>query len=318
MTPLTTSPNISKSSWVKETMNGIINVYKEQGFTSHDVVAKLRGILHFKKIGHTGTLDPDAVGVLPVCVGKGTKVCDLLTDKDKTYAAVVKLGVTTDTLDMTGMIQTENPVSVTEEQIRQVLSHFQGEISQIPPMYSAIKINGKKLYELARQGKEIERKPRTVVIHKLSLEELCLEKDEFAIEVTCSKGTYIRSLCHDIGQELGCGAAMKSLVRTRVGNFRLEDALTLEQIEKRKENPETFLRPVDSLFDSYPACFVSPYAMKFLQNGNIVSAKFCESEGGHTPADGEMIRMYSDSGEFFAIYRFEKKDNQYRIVKMFH
>ena len=197
-------------------MNGIINVKKEKGFTSHDVVAKLRGILHFKKIGHTGTLDPDATGVLPVCIGKATKVVDLLTEKDKTYIAGVKLGVKTDTLDMTGTVLETRPVTCTGEDLEQCLKSFEGDIEQVPPMYSAIKIQGKRLYEMARQGKTVERKPRKVTIYSLKLLQADLEKNWFEIEVHCSKGTYIRSLCDDIGEKLGCLAAMNSLVRTQV------------------------------------------------------------------------------------------------------
>ena len=287
-------------------MNGIIIVNKEKGFTSHDVVAKLRGILHFKKIGHTGTLDPDATGVLPVCVGKATKVCDLLTEKDKTYVAVVKLGVTTDTLDLTGEVQSTSPVSVTEEQLGTVLEEFSGEIEQIPPMY------------FARQGKEVERRARKVVIHELVLKETALQRDEFTIEVTCSKGTYIRSLCHDIGQRLGCGAAMKSLVRTRVGRYSLSDAMTLAEIEEKvKASPsggEDLLMPVDSAFSQYGSCHVSEKGMKFLQNGNMVSSRYCQ----YVPLDGETVRMYGSDGEFYAIYRYEKKEAMYHIIKMFH
>ena len=299
-------------------MNGIIIVNKEPGFTSHDVVAKLRGILHFKKIGHTGTLDPDAEGVLPVCVGKATKVCDLLTDRDKTYTAVVKLGVTTDTLDMTGEILSRAAVSVTEDALRAVLREFTGELEQVPPMYSAIKVNGKRLYELARQGKEVERQARRVVIHRLILTESDLPEDEFTIEITCSKGTYIRALCRDIGERLGCGAAMKHLVRTRVGDFCLPDALTLTEIEERaKASPsggEELLMPVDSVFSMYGSCHVSEKAMRFLQNGNKVAARLCRYE----PSDGEMVRMYGADGEFYALYRYEGKDKMYHVVKMFH
>lgn len=297
-------------------MNGIINVYKERGFTSHDVVAKLRGILHMKKIGHTGTLDPDAVGVLPVCVGKATKVCDFLADRDKTYIATVKLGVVTDTLDMSGTIVEEKTVQVTEEQILSVLSGFIGTISQIPPMYSAIKINGKKLYELARKGQEVERKPRQVTIYELLPMEMNIEKDEFTIQVTCSKGTYIRSLCQDIGERLGCGAAMKSLVRTRVGQFTLEKAKMLSEIEQfcLKNQPEKLLLPIDSVFEQYAACRVEEGAEKYLQNGNPVAPHFCN----YKAADGENVRMYSNGDEFYAIYRYDEKDAMYRVVKMFH
>ena len=181
-------------------MNGIINVYKERGFTSHDVVAKLRGILHMKKIGHTGTLDPDATGVLPVCLGKATKVCGLLTDKDKTYRAVVKLGVMTNTEDMTGEILAKHPVLVTKEQIERAVSKFVGEIEQVPPMYSAIKINGKKLYEYARAGEKVEIEPRKIEIYKIDLNKY--DKNIISFVVSCSKGTYIRSLCEDIAGKL--------------------------------------------------------------------------------------------------------------------
>lgn len=319
-------------------MNGILIVNKEQGFTSHDVVAKLRGILHFKKIGHTGTLDPDATGVLPVCVGKATKVCDIVTEKDKTYVAVVKLGVTTDTLDLTGQVLSAASVSVTEEQVGMVLEEFTGEIEQIPPMYSAIKVNGKKLYELARQGKEVERRARKVVIHELTLRETALQRDEFTIEVTCSKGTYIRSLCHDIGERLGCGAAMKSLIRTRVGRYGLSDAMTLAEIEERvKDSPnggEDLLTPVDSVFLQYAACHISERGMKFLRNGNMVSSRLCQyvpqagdtedglgagtGDNDHAASDGEIVRMYGTDGEFYAIYRYEKKDAMYHVIKLFH
>lgn len=311
-------------------MNGIIIVNKEQGFTSHDVVAKLRGILRFKKIGHTGTLDPDATGVLPVCVGKATKICDLLTDKDKTYVAVVKLGVTTDTQDMMGQILSTADVSVTEEQLGMVLKEFIGQIDQIPPMYSAIKVNGKKLYELARQGKEVERRARKVTVYGLHLQETDLPAGEFTIEVTCSKGTYIRSLCHDIGQRLGCGAAMKSLVRTRAGDFCLADALTLSEIEEKVKQSavggEDLLMPVDAVFSGYGCCYVAEKAMKFLQNGNRVASWLCQ----YTPpgasvaecpcdvADGETVRMYGSDGGFYALYRYEKEDNMFHIVKMFY
>ena len=298
-------------------MNGIIIIKKEKGYTSHDVVAKLRGILHTKKIGHTGTLDPDAVGVLPVCIGKATKVCDLLTDKEKTYLAEVKLGITTDTLDMTGKTLTEKKVTVTPEEIERCLSSFRGEIQQIPPMYSAIKVNGKKLYELARQGKEIKRKPRKVTIYELLLRDMALANNEFTIEVTCSKGTYIRSLCQDIGEKLGCGAAMKSLVRTRVGRFTLEKARTLGEMEALAKDGEveTVLIPIDQVFDMYRRCDVQEPAMKFLRNGNLVKPEFCRLKDIE---DGEQVRIYGTEGEFYAIYRYEATDNMLHIVKMFH
>ena len=197
--------------------DGMINVCKEKGFTSHDVVAKLRGILHQKKIGHTGTLDPDATGVLPVCLGKGTKLCDMITDRDKTYRAVMMLGRTTDTQDISGQILTEKAVNVDEREVRDAAVSFVGDYMQIPPMYSAIKVDGKKLYELARAGQEVERKARHVVINALNITEIQLPY--VTMEVSCSKGTYIRTLCQDIGEKLGCGACMTELVRLKVGAF---------------------------------------------------------------------------------------------------
>lgn len=300
-------------------MNGIIIVNKEKGFTSHDVVAKLRGILHTKKIGHTGTLDPDATGVLPVCIGKATKVCDLLTEKEKTYEAVIRFGLTTDTLDMTGTVLEEKPVHFTKDQLVETLAAFTGEIDQIPPMYSAIKVNGKKLYELARKGQVVERKPRKVTIYELELLSENLSENECTIRVRCSKGTYIRSLCQDIGEALGCGAAMKALVRTEVGRFQIGQALTLSQIEDacRCQNPESLLLTVDSVFDQYRSCQVSEKAMRFLKNGNLVDASFCDT-GEKGPEDGEYFRMYGFDGDFYAIYHYEKKDGMFHIVKMFH
>lgn len=298
-------------------MNGILNVYKESGFTSHDVVAKLRGILHTKKIGHTGTLDPDATGVLPVCVGKATKVCSLLTDQDKTYQAVVRLGVTTDTQDMTGSITQTHPVDVTEEQIQKTVAGFMGEMEQIPPMYSAVKVGGKRLYELARQGKEIERKPRKITIHELDLTAIELSKQEIAMEVTCSKGTYIRTLCHDIGEKLGCGAAMKSLVRTRVGDFELQEARTLFEIEEavQAKSVDKLFWSIDSLFLDIQRCVVQSSALPLLQNGNAVSPGLCSYR---TPKRDEKVRMYDENGDFYAIYCFRSSDHKYHVVKMFH
>lgn len=298
-------------------MNGIINVYKEKGYTSHDVVAKLRGILQMRKIGHTGTLDPEATGVLPVCVGKATKVCDLLTNKDKTYIAQVQLGITTDTYDMTGEILTEQKAEISEEQIRTVISSFRGEINQIPPMYSAIKVNGKRLYELARQGKEVERKERKVTIYHLEITNTDYEKQQFTMEVQCSKGTYIRSLCHDIGQALGYGATMKSLIRTHVGDFDLEHAYTLEEIESyvKAGKKDSLLLPIDAVFERYPRCEVTSEGMRYLKNGNVLRSEFCFCQG---VKNQEYVRMYGTDGEFYAIYRFNRKRQQYQVVKMFH
>ena len=212
-------------------MDGVIVIRKEKGFTSHDVVAKLRGILHMKKIGHTGTLDPDAEGVLPVALGKATRLVDMITDKEKTYEAVMRLGVVTDTQDMSGIVLSQTTeLSVTEEELCTVVSSFVGDYMQVPPMYSALKVNGKKLYELAREGKTVERKPRPVHFYEIEILDISFPLVRF--RVTCSKGTYIRTLCHDIGEKLGCGAAMESLLRTKVGRFTLDDAITLAQTEE--------------------------------------------------------------------------------------
>ncbi len=211
--------------------NGILNIYKEKGYTSHDVVAKLRGIVKQKKIGHTGTLDPDAEGVLPVCLGKATRLCDMLTDQSKTYEAVLLLGKTTDTQDITGQILEERETGhLTEEEVCACIAGFTGEYAQLPPMYSALKVNGRKLYELARQGIEVERKKRSVTIHEILIQEVSLPR--VRMRVRCSKGTYIRTLCHDIGRELGCGGCMAALLRTQVGCFELKDSMKLREVEE--------------------------------------------------------------------------------------
>ena len=244
-------------------IHGVINIYKERGFTSHDVVGKLRGILRQKKIGHTGTLDPDAEGVLPVCLGKATKLCDLLTDKEKTYRAVLLLGKTTDTQDVSGTVLSEAPVTAEEAKVREAILSFVGDYDQIPPMYSALKVNGQKLCDLARAGKEVERKPRRVTIREIRIEKIDLPR--VTMEVTCSKGTYIRTLCQDIGENLGCGGCMESLLRTRVERFSLEDAIKLGEVEAIKavsehgpstsgdgaETPSTLPQAIDNIARRY-------------------------------------------------------------------
>ena len=295
-------------------LHGILNVYKEKGYTSHDVVAKLRGIVGQKKIGHTGTLDPDAEGVLPVCLGKATKVCDLLTDKDKTYRAVLLLGKTTDTQDLTGEVLNESDTCfLNEKEVETAIQGFVGEYRQIPPMYSALKVNGKKLYELAREGKVIERKARTVYIREIRI--LSIELPRVTMEVTCSKGTYIRTLCQDIGEKLGVGGCMKSLLRTQVGRFTLEDSKTLQNIQELKENGslEQILIPVDSLFEDYRRVQVDKKQEPLLYNGNM----FYMEGQKDVPYDEEMVRVYDCDGKFVAIYRYNAENNQYKIVKMF-
>ena len=249
-------------------MNGIINIYKEQGFTSFDVVAKLRGICHQKKIGHTGTLDPDATGVLPVCLGNATKLCDLLMDKDKEYEAVLLLGVTTDTQDTSGTVIKEREVNVSEADVISCIQKYIGEIEQIPPMYSALKVNGKKLYELARAAVEVERKPRKITI--MNIEVVNIELPRVTMKVTCSKGTYIRTLCNDIGESLGCGGTMEKLTRTRVGIFTLQNACKLSELQMLadEEKVESRLISVDALFMMDDKLRVKPESDKYLYNGN--------------------------------------------------
>lgn len=296
-------------------INGIIIVNKETGFTSHDVVAKLRGICGQKKIGHTGTLDPAATGVLPVCLGSGTKLCDMLTDRDKEYVAELLLGAETDTQDTTGSVLRKSPVTVTEEEVSRACLSFLGDYDQIPPMYSALKVDGKKLYELARAGKEVERKARRVRI--LELEILEMRLPVVKLRVVCSKGTYIRTLCSDIGQKLGCGGAMQSLQRTKAGRFRLEDALTLGDLQQLKDSGELerVVQPVDSLFEETPALHVTAEAARLLENGNaLLPVQFAETV---TPEPERWVRVYRPDGRFAGIYAYEEQKRWYRPVKMF-
>ena len=257
-------------------MDGVIVIRKEKGFTSHDVVAKLRGILHMKKIGHTGTLDPDAEGVLPVALGKATRLVDMITDKEKTYEAVMRLGVVTETQDMSGTVLSQvSELNITEEELRTVIASFVGDYMQVPPMYSALKVNGKKLYELARQGIVIERKPCPVTLSSIIIKKIDLPYVTF--EVTCSKGTYIRSLCRDIGEKAGCGGCMAGLVRTRVSSFKIEDGFTLSEVEAMRD-ADTLLEhivPVDEVFLHLPAFFVKKEGEKLLYNGNPISLSLC-------------------------------------------
>lgn len=299
-------------------INGIINIYKEAGFTSHDVVAKLRGIVKQKKIGHTGTLDPDAVGVLPVCFGNATKLCDMMTDKSKEYRACMRLGVITDTQDMSGKVLEERTVEyVTKEQVEEVINSFVGGYEQIPPMYSALKVNGKKLYELAREGKEIERKPRHVDIPYINIEEISLPEVRFT--VGCSKGTYIRSLCFDIGEKLGCGAAMSALERTRVGSFNIADAHKLGEIEQMMHNGTIFdyvLEP-DKVFDEYKKVYVKKEFEKVLLNGNKLYFEQLDLKEKCWFDNEEKVSVYTHDGQFKAVYAFFKAERGFKPFKMF-
>lgn len=300
--------------------NGIMNVYKEAGYTSHDVVARLRGICKMKKIGHTGTLDPEAVGVLPVCFGSGTKLCDMLTGWDKEYIAVLHLGVVTDTQDLTGQVlrkcEPKQIERLDEESVRAAVYAFLGEYDQIPPMYSALKVNGKKLYELAREGKEIERKARKVQIKGLEILES--ELPRMKIRVVCSKGTYIRTLCHDIGESLGCGGAMESLIRSRVGIFGIQDALTLGQIERlASQNAiESVIIKPDAVFAEDQAVVVTQEGCRLVENGNMLPLALLE-KGTEAVVSGGQLRVYDRAGKFYGIYRHDIKSDVIKPVKMF-
>lgn len=297
-------------------IHGVINIHKEKGFTSHDVVAKLRGIIGQKKIGHTGTLDPDATGVLPVCLGKATKLCDMLTDKNKTYRTIMLLGKTTDTQDISGEILSETSTTeLTEEEVLACIESFVGDYHQIPPMYSALKVNGKKLYELAREGIEIERKARSVTIYEIRVISMKLPYVE--MEVSCSKGTYIRTLCHDIGQKLGYGACLKELIRTKVSRFKLTESYTLDQVRSIKDagKLDAILVSIDSMFEEYEAVSLQEEYSSLVYNGNpfmpkhIVEQKWWE--------DQTMVRVYDHKGRFLAVYKYEKDKGSFRIQKMF-
>ena len=328
--------------------SGMIIIHKETGYTSSDVVAKLRGILHMRKIGHTGTLDPGATGVLPVCLGSATKLCELIADRDKEYVAVCQLGVTTDTEDMSGEVLTQisreevlariaaaalssakdgggeaaipsgvqEGGSSVEAFVRKTVSSFEGSYDQVPPMYSAIWVDGKRLYDLARKGITVERTPRRVTIHELELLEIRQEDPvTLTLRVRCSKGTYIRSLCRDIGEALGCGGAMASLVRTRVGQFRIEDALTLDEVSavmhSEPEKITQYIQPVDSFFPEALSVTVPDDLLKYLENGNPLTAK----ELGLPEETRGQLRMYDAAGRFYALY--EMKDGRAKPVKMF-
>ena len=294
--------------------DGIINIYKEKGFTSHDVVAKLRGILRMKKIGHTGTLDPDAEGVLPVCVGKATKLCELLLEKSKTYQATFILGLTTDTQDISGNVLKESDVNVTREDIEKAIMSFVGGYDQIPPMYSALKVNGKKLYELAREGKEVERKPRRVDLDNIDILDISDDLKHIMIKVDCSKGTYIRTLCHDIGEKLGCGACMESLLRTKVDKYAIDNALRLNEVEDlvKEDKLGQHIVAIEDILKGYPKVNVVENADKLLYNGNKLNFKSVVPRNVK-----ESVRVYDSKDNFVALYEYDNKYNEYKPIKMF-
>ena len=273
-------------------MNGIVIVDKPQDWTSQDVTARLRRVFNTRRIGHGGTLDPMATGVLPVFVGRATRGVEFFEHAEKTYETILRLGLTTDTEDVTGTVLTQSPVSVTDEQIAAVLDNFRGEILQVPPMYSALKVNGQKLCDLARKGKTVERQPRPITIHELTL--LDRGENTLRLRVRCSKGTYIRTLCKDIGEALGCGGCMEALRRVTAGEYTIEEAVPLQELLDTAE-PEKYLRGVDTMFRNYPAVNLTANQEKRCRNGNTFSVKL---------PDGQ-YRAYSQSGEFLMLAQVE-------------
>ena len=308
-------------------INGVINVYKEVGYTSRDAVSKPTGILRQRKIGHTGTLDPAAEGVLPMCVGKATKLCELLTDHKKQYIAVMKLGIATDTEDITGEITEKTDFdedwyeeNLTVENLTKIKSKFIGTQLQTPPMYSAKRVNGKRLYELAREGKVIERKPCEITIYGIEIKNIDVINREITMIVDCSKGTYIRTLCKDIGEAIGCKAAMKSLLRTRTGDFYLENSYKLDEIEEivKEDRLDDIIIPIEKIFNNLRRIDVTGYSSVLLDNGGIIKMEEASLEAdADNLQDGEKFRMYNKDGEFKAIYSYDGKMNVLKIDKMF-
>ena len=292
-------------------MNGVINVYKEKTYTSHDVIAIIRGILHVKKIGHTGTLDPDATGVLPVCIGKATKACDLIMGSGKEYVATLRFGAETDTQDASGTVTREQTYEFDEALAREAIMSFEGEQDQIPPMYSAIKIGGVKLYDLAREGAVVDRKPRRITIYRIEILEL--DSTGARIRVECSKGTYIRTLCEDIGRKCGYLAHMSELCRTASGPYRAENALTIAQIKERVEAGDfSFLMGLEELFGAYPAKTVLPEEDVYLLNGNHLTY----ADEDLPRAVGTKVRMYTSDGVFAGLYAVSEcfEDGMVRLL----
>lgn len=280
-------------------MDGILIIDKPEGFTSFDVVAKMRGLLHTRKVGHAGTLDPMATGVLPILVERGTKCCDILPCQDKRYLATFQLGVLTDTLDSTGTVLETRPVSVSEEQVEEVLKDFEGEIDQIPPMYSAIQINGQRLYDLARQGIEVEREARKITIYHCRLVGKGQKDNEYVIDVACSKGTYIRTLCGDIGEKLGCGATMTALRRTEAAGFTLQESISLDEAKvlAAEGTLETRILPVEQVFRSLPKVQLNEKQSKMYRNGVRLD---CARIAGQ-PKAGSDWRVFGFDGTFLGV-----------------
>ena len=315
--------------------NGIVNVYKEQGFTSHDVVAKLRGIFGQKKVGHTGTLDPMAEGVLIVCLGQATKLSDMILTSRKQYIATMKLGIVTTTDDTTGEVKSScdegklneffSDKDGLEEKIKKTFDEFTGKQMQIPPMYSAIKVNGKKLYEYARAGIEIEREPRPVEIFRLELKEIDTENKEITFAVECSKGTYIRSLIRDMGENFGTGAAMSKLLRDEVNGIKAENGFRISDLQQMKADGtlSNAVLQMDELLKDFPAVNINESGIKYLSNGNRLKAKnfTVRAEAGKADSDfetlngSEFFRVYDEEG-LKALYAYDSSSNDYKVYKM--
>ena len=300
-------------------LNGIINIYKEEGYTSFDVVAVLRGILKIRKIGHTGTLDPMAEGVLPVCVGGATGLCESFTDHDKEYEAVMLLGKTYDTLDVTGTLTGTHDVMSTNEEILSAISSFKGGYDQTPPMYSAKKVDGRKLYDIARSGGTVERQSVFVNIYDIRI--LSVDLPRVTISVHCGKGTYIRSLIDDIGRKLGCGAAMEKLTRTRVGRFTLGDAFKLSEIEKAasEDRISDVIISTEDLFKELEGVHTDAGTSRLLSNGNVIPGTVVRrlTASSENAADCTRVRMYDCEGYFTGIYEYKKSQDIYKPYKMF-
>lgn len=297
-------------------INGIINIFKEKNFTSHDVVAKMRGILKQKKIGHTGTLDPDATGVLLVCLGNATKLCDIITDRTKEYEAEMLFGVTTDTQDISGKVIKTSDVIPSDEEIKKAIEKFSKSYMQLPPMYSALKVNGKKLVDLAREGVEVERKKRLVNIYSLEILELKYPKAK--LRVKCGKGTYIRTLCHDIGESLGCGASLTSLIRTEVSGFRAENAITLNTLEKLRDEDKIkdILISTDRVFESLKKLYVNDESRKYAYNGNKLNNRNFTKLDTYF-SNNEKVCIYDLDKKFLGVYEFLENENAFKPYKLF-
>ncbi|NOU68501.1 tRNA pseudouridine(55) synthase TruB [Paenibacillus sp. LMG 31461] len=302
------------------TLEGILPVWKPAGFTSHDVVAKVRRILSIKRIGHTGTLDPQVTGVLPLCIGRATRMVEYIQELPKEYEAVLRIGLSTDTEDMTGTVLEEVPhVSLDESQVREVLESFVGDIEQIPPMFSAVKVDGKRLYELAREGKEVERKARKATIHELEILELNLDQKhpEIRFRAVCSKGTYIRTLCVDLGKVLGYPAVMVSLIRTSTGNIRKEQCLTFEQIVQllEKGSLQQHMIPMDVAISHMPSISLTDQeALHSLQGKKIALAA---NRVAHADASQTIFRAYSPDERFLGLFEWKSTSHVLVPAKVF-